>query len=120
MQFSVVHPATSTPIRSWVNDAAGSRAALTVGGYFDEGPLTEQWSFGAAPPEVRDRYEPFTITYSRRTLASWLNAVVAAGLIIDAVAEPRADDQTARDHPEVADTRIVPYFLIVRARKPAG
>ena len=40
------------------------------------------------------------------------------GLIIEAVAEPCADEQTAAAHPQVADTRIAPYFLIVRARKP--
>ena len=38
--------------------------------------------------------------------------------IIEAIAEPHADEQTAAAHPEVADTRIAPYCLIVRARKP--
>ncbi|MGD0554062.1 MAG: hypothetical protein ABSA93_03680 [Streptosporangiaceae bacterium] len=41
-----------------------------------------------------------------------------ASLVIEAIAEPRADEGTAACHPEVADTRIAPYFLIVRARKP--
>ena len=67
---------------------------------------------------MQDRYRPFTITYARRTLASWLNAVIAAGLIIERVAEPHADEQTAAAYAEVADTRIAPYFLLVRARKP--
>jgi hypothetical protein len=67
---------------------------------------------------LRDRYEPFTITYSRRTLAGWLTAVLAAGLVIEAVAEPYADDETAAAHPEIADTQIAPHFLLVRARKP--
>ena len=58
--------------------------------------------------------------YARRTLAGWINVVAAVGLAIEAIAEPRADEQTARDHPEVADTRIAPSFLIVRARKPAA
>lgn len=79
VQFSVVHPATSTPIRRWVNDEAGKRHALAVGDYFYEGPLTERLIFGAAPPEVRDRHEPFTITYARRTLAGWINAGLGAG-----------------------------------------
>lgn len=117
VQFSVAHPATSTPIRRWVNDEAGRRHALTVGDYFYEGPLTERWIFGAAPPEVIDRHEPFTITYARRTLAGWIKAVLGAGLAIEAIDEPHADEQTARAHPEVADTRIAPYFLILRARK---
>ena len=101
-----------------MHDESGQREALAIGDYFFEGPITERWTFGAAPADVRERHEPFTITYARRTLAGWLNAVAAAGLAIEAIAEPRADEQTARDHPEVADTRIAPYFLIVRARKP--
>ena len=116
-QFSVVHPMTSTAVRRWVDDDDGRREALAIGDYYRDGPITERWTFSAAPPEVRGRYEPFTVTYARRTLAGWLNAVIDAGLLIDAVAEPRADEQTARDHPEVADTRIVPYFLVIRARK---
>jgi SAM-dependent methyltransferase len=110
-QFSVVHPTTSTPIRRWVDDDSGIRHALAVGDYFHQGPVTETWSFSAAPPEVRDRHRPFTVTYARRTLAGWLNAVIAAGLVIEAVHEPHADEQIAAAHPEVADTRIVPYFL---------
>jgi SAM-dependent methyltransferase len=118
-QFSVGHPATSTSVRRWVDDDSGTRHALAVGNYFDQGPVTETWTFSAAPPEVRDRHRPFTITYARRTLAGWLNAVIAAGLTIEAVNEPHADARVAAAHPEVADTRIVPYFLHIRARKPA-
>jgi SAM-dependent methyltransferase len=118
VQFSVVHPATSTPIRHWVDDEAGHRHALAIGDYFYEGLLTERWLFGAAPRDVRDRHEPFTITYARRTVTGWINAVLQAGLGIEAIAEPHADEQTAHAHPEVADTRIAPYFLILRARKP--
>jgi SAM-dependent methyltransferase len=81
--FSVVHPTTSTPIRRWVDDESGVRHALAIGDYFYEGPVTETWIFGAAPSEVRDRHRPFTITYARRTLSSWLNAVLNAGLSID-------------------------------------
>ena len=120
VQFSVVHPLTATPIRRWVHDDSGKREALTIGDYFFEGPLTERWTFGAAPAEVREQHEPFTITYAHRTLAGWMNAVFAAGLSIEAIAEPHADEQTARDHPEIADTRIAPYFLTLRARKPSG
>src|SRR5262249_48210729 len=117
VQFSVVHPATATPIRYWVSDASGARHALATGDYFFEGPLSESWIFGAAPREVRDRYAPFHITYARRTLTGWFDAVFAAGLTVEAVAEPHADEATAAAHPRVADSRIAPYFLIIRARK---
>jgi SAM-dependent methyltransferase len=118
VQFSVVHPVMSAPAGRWMDDDQGVRQARVMSDYFYQGPLTETWSFSTAPAQVRDRYQPFTITYARRTLTGWLRAVLAAGLIIEAIAEPHADERTAAAHPEVADTRIAPYFLIVRARKP--
>jgi ubiquinone/menaquinone biosynthesis C-methylase UbiE len=116
-QFSFVHPATSTPARRWINDDEGRRVALMMGDYFAQGPVTEVWTFGAQPEEMRRRLRPFTITYARRTLTGWFRAFVDAGLMVEAIDEPHADDHTAREHPEVADTRIAPYFLHFRARK---
>lgn len=118
VQFSVLHPVISAPAGRWLNDESGARQARAVGAYFYEGPLTETWTFSGTPAELRNRHRPFTITYARRTLAGWLSAVLDAGLVIEAVREPCADEQTAARHPEVADTRIIPHFLIVRARKP--
>jgi hypothetical protein len=118
VQFSVLHPVISAPIGRWVNDESGVRQARAVGDYFSQGPLTGTWIFSAAPAELRDRYQPFTITYARRTMTGWLSAGLGAGLVIEAIAEPCADEETAGAYPEVADTRIAPYFLIVRARKP--
>jgi SAM-dependent methyltransferase len=117
VQFSIVHPATSTRIRRWVDDDQGRREALAIGDYFYEGPVTETWTFGAAPDELRRHHRPFTVTYARRTLTGWCKAVLDAGLVIEAIGEPTADEATAQRHPEIADTRIVPYFLHVRARK---
>ena len=117
VQFSVVHPATSTPVRHWNNDDDGERYTLAIGDYFHEGPVHENWTFGAAPPEIRAAVRPFEITYARRTLSGWLNATIAAGFEITAIAEPHANEPTACEHPEVADTRIVPYFLIVQAQR---
>jgi SAM-dependent methyltransferase len=117
LQFSITHPSTSPPGRRWVNNEAGEREALAIGGYFSQGPFTESWIFGAAPPDVKGRHPPFTITSVHWTLSRWLNAVLAAGLAIEEVAEPCADEETAALHPEVADTRIAPYFLILRARR---
>jgi len=70
VQFSVVHPVIGAPVGRWVNDESGVRQARAIGDYFYEGPLTETWSFGNAPAELRDRHRPFTITYARRTLRS--------------------------------------------------
>jgi SAM-dependent methyltransferase len=118
VQFSVIHPIMSAPSGHWVTDESGRRQARAIGGYFYQGPLTETWSFGAAPAGLRDQYQPFTITYARRTFTGWLAAVLGAGLRLEAIAEPCADERTAAASPEVAQTRIVPFFLLLRARKP--
>jgi SAM-dependent methyltransferase len=117
VQFSVLHPVMSAPAGRWIDDESGVHQERVVGDYFYEGPRTETWTFGAAA-ELRERHQPFTITYARRTVAGWLSAVLGAGLVIEAIAEPSADEETAATHPQVADTRLAPYFLIVRARKP--
>ena len=119
VQFSVLHPVMSARAGRWVNDESGVRRALPVGDYFYQGPVTETWGFTTASARPQASYPPFTITYARRTLAGWLSAVLGAGLVIEAIAEPCADEETVAAHPEVADTRIAPYFLIVRARKPS-
>jgi hypothetical protein len=80
--------------------------------------LEETWSFGAAPEALRRKHLPFRVRYARKTLSGWLNDVVAAGLVLEAFCEPHADEATAEAHPEVADTRTAPWFLIVRARRP--
>ena len=114
LQFSITHPVSSISRRRWIDDD-GERSMLAIGGYFEEGEMVDRWIFGSAPAEMRDRHEPFTITWSRRTVSSWINLVIASGFSIEHVAEPFADEATAKAHPEVADTRIVPFCLIVRA-----
>ena len=115
LQFSITHPVNTTPVRRWI-DEDGVRTWLAIGDYFVEGPMTDSWTFKAAC-EMRMRHEPFTITAARRTVSSWMNMVIDAGLTIEHVVEPVASESIARRHPEVADTRIVPFFLIVRARR---
>ncbi len=116
LQFSITHPVNTTPIRSWVDDERGERTALAIADYFVEGPITTSWTFKVAD-EMQMRHDPFTITAARRTVSSWMNMVIDAGLTIERVVEPVASESTASLHPEVADTRIVPFFLIVRARR---
>lgn len=117
LQFSITHPVNAVPRRRWIDDEHGERSMLATGGYFDEGQMTDRWTFGSAPPEMLERHEPFTITWSRFTVSSWINMLIAVGLTIEQIAEPFADEATAVAHPEVADTRIVPFCLIIRARR---
>jgi len=73
----------------------------------------------AAPPEVKAGLRKFRVPRFPRTLSSWLNLLLDAGFVLERFDEPRADEETARLHPEVADTRTVASFLLVRCRKAA-
>ncbi len=117
LQFSITHPVNTTPVRWWVKDEHDAKHSLAIGGYFHEGPITESWTFSMASEDLKARHDPFTITAVRRTLSGWLNLVIDAGLAIDRVVEPVASNELAEQHPDVADTRIVPFFLIMRARR---
>jgi SAM-dependent methyltransferase len=117
VQFSVVHPVNNTARRRWI-DVDGERWGLAIGDYFVTGWSTDRWTFNAAPEDVRAGHRAFTVSSQRRTISGWLNAVAEAGLVIEQVIEPSADEDVARHSPKVADTRIVPYFLIIRGRRP--
>jgi SAM-dependent methyltransferase len=117
VQFSIEHPFSTMPTRDWVRDEDGRKLALAVGGYFEQGESISRWIFGAAPAEVRAGLPLFEVPRFRRTLADWLNMLAAAGWRLEEVAEPRVTAEMAAAHPDMADTRIVPYFLHVRARR---
>jgi ubiquinone/menaquinone biosynthesis C-methylase UbiE len=118
LQFSINHPCFFTPQWRWLRDEAGQRVAVACGDYFQtlNGQI-EEWIFGAAPLELKQRFRKFRVPRFTRTLSSWLNLLLDAGFVLERLAEPYADEETAQRCPDVADTRIVAYFLIVRCRK---
>jgi len=121
-QFSITHPCTMTRRWRWVCDETGRREGFLVGNYFGlepERPGTEidEFFFGAAPPEVRAAARPFRIPRFFRTLTEYFNTLTAAGFLVERLAEPVASDAAAAECPNVADTRLVPYFLIFQCRK---
>ncbi len=56
--------------------------------------------------------------YIRRTLSEWFNMLIDTGFVIEKIDEPFANTEQALKCPAIADKRIVPHFLIIRARKP--
>jgi len=119
LQFSIAHPCFFPPHRRLVRDANRHASAIEVGRYFDriDGEL-DRWLFSAAPAAVKAGLKEFEVPRFHRTLSEWLNAAIESGFSIEQVAEPRADEETAKRIPAVADTRIAAYFLHVRCRKP--
>ena len=118
LQFSISHPCFTTPHRRNLRNERGITYAIEVGDYFRvlDGEI-EEWTFGAAPPEIRAGLRPFTTPRFTRPLSEWLNLVIQAGFAVERVAEPRPGDDAVRDHPSLQDAQVVPYFLHIRARK---
>ena len=121
-------------IRDWTRALAACAAALRPGGvlvFSVNHPCFETgaWHPSADDPHVavrdylteRPLARPVATDF-HRTLATYLNAVVAAGLVITGVAEPGLDPALVAD-PSAPDTAAllttVPDFLVVRAQRPA-
>jgi len=119
LQFSICHPCFSTHHRKPVKDENGVEYAVECGNYFNppQGEILT-WMFSSAPRELRDRFQPFQIPCFYHTLSEWLNLLIDIGFRLERFVEPHADKETARKCPQVADTRVVAYFLIIRCRKP--
>ncbi|MBW6396958.1 class I SAM-dependent methyltransferase [Roseomonas sp. HJA6] len=117
LQFSILHPSFMGPGRRVLRDATGHAYAIELREAALPDGAVERWRFSGAPPALRDAWQPFQVPRFDRSLAWWLNAVAGSGLRLEAAEEPVADPETAERVPAVADTRIAPLFLILRARK---
>lgn len=119
-QFSILHPCFMTPRFKWVLNEEGRRVALECGDYFktEQGTI-EEWIFGSAPEELKERFAKFRIPRFFHTLSTWLNMLAAAGLNLEECVEPYASDESIAIYPSLAATRVVSCSLHLRCRKPA-
>jgi hypothetical protein len=114
----MTHPCFFPPNRRQLRNDCGEPYAVELGRYFAHGDgEIDRWTFSAAPPETRGAYRLFEIPRFPAFCPIGLNAVMDAGFTVERIAEPHADDETARRVPRIADTRIVAYYLHVRFRK---
>ena len=118
-QFSITHPCFSISDLEWVRNDEGKKIGLIISDYFkrSDGEI-EEWIFGAAPEEMTDKMRKFRIPRFTRTLSEWLNLLIEKGFVLEEFCEPYPDDKTLERYPEEYASRIIPYFLIVRCRKP--
>ncbi len=105
--YSTEHPIFTArlPGDGWVLDDLGRRARWGLDRYADEGAREETWFV----PGVRKVH---------RTLATLINGILDAGLVVERVVEPIPSEEWLNDHPLARDERRRPMFLLVRARKP--
>ena len=100
-------------------DENGEAIAIEIADYFDETDgRIDRWMFSGIPDVERAGLTPFSVPRFHRTLTSWVSMILGCGLTIEAVGEPMASPEVALAEPVVADTRIAPLFLHIRARKP--
>jgi ubiquinone/menaquinone biosynthesis C-methylase UbiE len=120
LQFSITHPCLDMPHHKNLRDAEGRTYAYEVGGYFRriDGDISE-WTFSAAPAEVRQSVPKFRVPRFSRTVSGWLNLLIETGFAIERVDEPCPCDEVAAQCPAVQDAQVMPYFLHIRVRKPA-
>lgn len=120
LQFSILHPFLDVPHHKNLRDERGVTYAYEVGGYFHRlNGQVEEWTFSAAPEEVRRSVPKFRVPRFNRTVSEWLHAVLDAGFAIERVGEPCPSDGVVAQTPYLQDAQVMPYFLHVRARKPA-
>jgi SAM-dependent methyltransferase len=103
--FSVVHP-----VRWMFPDDPGPRGLTVIRSYFDRTPYVE-----LDPAGTPSYVEP------HHTLADWVSAITASGLVVESLTEPA----WPRDHERVwggwgpVRGALLPGTLVVSARRPA-
>lgn len=117
-QFSITHPCFWNSKHSWVRNDNGKRTGFIVSDYFKQanGEIDE-WIFGAAPNDMTDKMRKFRIPRFTRILSEWLNLLISEGFVLEEFCEPFAEDEVLKKHPDEYDSRIIPFFLIIRCRK---
>jgi 2-polyprenyl-3-methyl-5-hydroxy-6-metoxy-1,4-benzoquinol methylase len=111
--FSVLHPATDTPIREWERDETGRKRLLKLDRYFETGPGICHWNMS------RLKYH-WSTPYWRRTLSEWTTLLVDAGFAIRLLHEPRPTPEQVSANPRLEGGRRMPYFLIFDSWKPSA
>lgn len=102
--FSVEHPIYTAPSHpGWVTDAAGHKT-WPVDAYLIEGPRRTDWLTKG-------------VIKQHRTIGHYLNALLRHRFAIAHVEEWGPDAAQIAAHPELADERQRPPFLLVSARR---
>ncbi|HWO03359.1 MAG TPA: methyltransferase domain-containing protein, partial [Methylomirabilota bacterium] len=101
--FSVEHPLCTALARpEWSVDAAG-RATWPVAGYLDEGPRATDWLAAG-------------VIKQHRTIATYVDLLLRAGFALAHLDEWGPSPEQIASHPEWANERQRPPFLLVAGR----
>jgi SAM-dependent methyltransferase len=119
-QFSIEHPCFNTPHHKTLRDDTGRAYAREVGDYFRRlSGEVQEWTFSTVPPDAREGLRPFRVPRFTHTLSEWLNLLLDAGFMLARFDEPRPDDASVRERPQLQSAQVVALFLHARVRKPS-
>jgi SAM-dependent methyltransferase len=118
LAFSIIHPCFGTKGMGWIRDDSGRAIKFMVADYFNDDEWIERWKFGHAPNAAD--VEEFSVPRFDRTLSDYINPVIAAGLHLEEIREPRAPESACAKYPEAFQKfrDHIPLFMYVRASKP--
>jgi len=102
--FSVEHPIFSAPAQPGWSVTPAGRKTWRLDRYLDEGPRSTDWITKG-------------VIKQHRTIASYLNLLVRLGFVIAHVEEWGPTQAQLVEHPEWAEERERPPFLLVAARR---
>jgi SAM-dependent methyltransferase len=117
LAFSVLHPCFVTPGVRWIRGEDGREEALAVGRYFDQRSEIERWRF--SKDAIAKRYAEFEVPRFPRTMSTYINGLIEAGLVLKRIEEPRPSEALAAEHAWLAPWRShAAIFLYFAAEKP--
>jgi len=102
--FAVEHPTATAPAHPAFTQDATGRKSWPLNGYFDEGPRVTDWRAKG-------------VIKQHRTVATYLNLLAGAGFRITRIEEWSPSPEQVAAHPDWADERTRPLFLLVAASR---
>jgi SAM-dependent methyltransferase len=106
--FSVEHPIfTAQGSSAWITDDDGTKRYWPIDRYRDEGERRTRW------------FVDGVVKY-HRTIETYVNGLLDAGLMLARLEEPEATPAQLTQHPEWLDERRRPPFLLLAADRPKG
>jgi len=98
--FSVEHPIYTAPAHPGWSVTPTGHTTWPVDGYLDEGPRSTDWLAKG-------------VIKQHRTIATYINLLIRTGFIISHIEEWGPTEAQVTSHPEWADERQRPLFLLV-------
>lgn len=103
--FSVEHPIYSAPTTQTFETSNNGDRIWPLNNYLVEGQRVTNWFVNG-------------IIKEHRTVATYVNSVIEAGLVLEHIVEFGPTAEAVEAQPELADDRHRPWFLLLRATKP--